>query len=266
MAASAAGVAQIVRRRGERMIAMSKTAVIIPAAGRGERFGSQEKKIFAKLDGRAVFLRTVEQFCQREDVCQTILAVAPEDEDEVRHRYGANLGFMGVQLVVGGAERFQTVAKAMEAVRDDADLVAVHDAVRCCVTPAMVDAVFAEAGKTGAAILAAPLSGTIKRVSEALVIDATLPREGLYEAQTPQVFRRSLLVEAYAKLGEFDGEPTDDAQLVEALGHPVSVVVSDLSNLKITTKGDLALAAAILKFRPAPRPSSPRGPFEEAQW
>jgi len=244
---------------------MAKIAVIIPAAGRGERFGGTEKKTFAKVEGRAIFLRSIEHFLQREDVCQTILAIAPEDQEEIKAKYAANLGFMGVKLVIGGAERFETVAKALEAVSADAEFVAVHDAVRCCVSTEMIDAVFAEAQKTGAAILAAPLVGTIKRVSAAKVVDATVPREGLYEAQTPQVFRKSLILEAYARLKDFEGEPTDDSQLVEALGHPVSVVPSDGTNLKITTKGDLTLAAAIIRSRPKPRPTA-MGPFQEAQW
>lgn len=244
---------------------MAKIAVIIPAAGKSERFGGNEKKTFAKVDGRAVFLRSIELFLQREDVCQTILAVAPEDQEEMKSKYAANLGFMGVKLVVGGEQRFQTVAKALEIVSEEAEFVAVHDAARCCVSTDMIDAVFAEVQKTGAAILAAPLVGTIKRVSAARVVDATVPREGLYEAQTPQVFRKSLLLEAYAKLAGFEGEPTDDAQLVEILGHPISVVPSDGTNLKITTRGDLTLAAAIIKSRPKPK-VSPMGPFQEAQW
>jgi len=245
---------------------MAKFAVIIPAAGKGERFGGTEKKIFAKIDGRAVFLRSIEAFLNREDVCQTILAIAPEDQDEMKSRYAANLGFMGVRLLIGGAERFETVAKALEVVSEEADYVAVHDAVRCCVSTEMIDAVFAAALKTQAAILAAPLHGTIKRVSGANVIEATVPREGLYEAQTPQVFKKALLLEAYRRRAEFSGLPTDDSQLVEALGHPVSVVTSDFTNLKITTRADLTLAAAILKSRPKPKPSGPMGPFGEAQW
>lgn len=245
---------------------MAKIAVILPAAGKSERFGGKEKKIFAKIDNRPVFLRSIEAFLQREDVCQTILAVAPDDDADVRQKFGANLGFMGVKLVVGGVERFETVSKALAAVSEEAEFVAVHDAVRCCVSNEMIDAVFAEAQKTGAAILASPLHGTIKRVSEAKVIDETIPRAGLYEAQTPQVFRKSLLLEAYSKVADVQGQVTDDAQLVESLGHPVSVVVSDPSNLKITTQGDLTLAAAILKSRPMRKPSGPRNPFEEAQW
>ena len=245
---------------------MAKYAVIIPAAGKGERFGGSENKIFAKLDGRPIFLRTLELFINREDVCQTILVVSGGDMTEMKSRYGANLGFMGVQIAEGGARRFDSVRSALAAVREDAEFIAVHDAVRPCASSGMIDAVFAEAAKTGAAILAAPLHGTIKRVSESGVIDATVPRENLYEAQTPQVFRRDLLQNAYANAPEDAQGITDDALLVERMGHPVSVVKSDPSNLKITAREDVTLANAILKARPAVKPARKLGAFEEAQW
>jgi 2-C-methyl-D-erythritol 4-phosphate cytidylyltransferase len=158
---------------------MAKAAVIIVAAGKSTRFGGNEKKIFTKVDGQPLFLRSIGQFINREDVCQTILVVSPADQDDVKQKYGANLGFMGVQLAVGGAERADSVQNGLNLVRDDAELVAIHDAARPCVTEGMIDAVFAEAAKTGAAILASPLRGTIKRVSESKVIDETLSREGI---------------------------------------------------------------------------------------
>ena len=244
---------------------MPKFSVIVPAAGRSERFGGDDKKVFAKLDGRPVFLRTLERFVTRPDVCQTILAVAQDDLDRVKSSYGANLGFMNVQLVAGGNQRFETVAAALKTIMDDAAFVAVHDAARPCVSDAQIDAVFAEAVNSGAAILAAPVTATLKRVSGAKVIEETVARQSLVEAQTPQVFRRELIVEAYAQSPQSDDDITDDAQLVERTGHPVAIVDSDASNLKITTKADLRLAAAILKARPAKR--APRlGAFEEAQW
>ena len=245
---------------------MGKVAVIIVAAGKGERFGGSENKVFAKIDGQPMFLRSIQHFLNRDDICQTILTVAPEDEEQVKQKFGANLGFMGVKAGIGGATRAESVAKSLELVEADAELVVIHDAARPCVTRGMIDAVLAEAAKTGAAILAARLRGTIKRVSGCGVVDQTMPREGLWEAQTPQVFKRSVIMEAYAKRGEFQGEPTDDAQLVEALGHPVAVVECDFSNLKITTKADLTLAGAIIKSRPVEKPKGLVSPFEEAQW
>ncbi len=244
---------------------MPRISVIIAAAGRAERFGGAERKTFAKLDGRPVFLRSVEHFITRQDVCQTILAVASDDLDKMKSSYGANLGFMGVKLVEGGTRRCDTVRAGLDVVSDDADLVAVHDASRPCVTADLIDAVFAEAAKTGAAILAAPIVGTIKRVGESMVVEQTEPRAGLFEAQTPQVFRKDVLLDAYAKVDTTRDDITDDAQIVELSGHPVAIVKSDLTNMKITTKADMALANAILKARPS-KPAPRLGAFEEAQW
>lgn len=244
---------------------MKKFAVIIAAAGKGDRFGLKGSKIFAKVGERPVFIRAIELFIHRADVCQTIVAVSPEDAEQVREKYGANLGFMGVELSEGAAVRWQTVRQALAAVREDADYVAVHDAARICTTTEMIDRVFAEATKSGAAILAAPLTGTIRRVSAAGVLEETVAREGLFEAQTPQVFRKDILLDAYAKAAE-DCQATDDAEMAAAAGHAVTVVESDLSNLKITYPGDIVLAGAILKSRPKPKPLASRGPFEEAQW
>lgn len=245
---------------------MPKYCVIVPAAGKAERFGGAEKKTFAKIDGRAVFLRSLEHFINRPDVCQTILAVAPEDVATVKTTYGPNLGFMGIKLVEGGARRCDTIAAALKIVSADAEYVAIHDAARPCVTTEMIDAVFAEAVKSAAAILAAPVVGTVKLVSAARVIEKTVDRSGLYEAQTPQVFRKDVILTAYAKLASDPTlDPTDDAELVEQSGHAVSVVVADASNLKITTKGDLTLAGAIIRSRPA-RTVPRMGAFEEAKW
>jgi 2-C-methyl-D-erythritol 4-phosphate cytidylyltransferase len=172
---------------------------------------------------------------------------------------------MGVKLVEGGKERHETVAKALEQVKAEAEFVAVHDAVRPCVTEEMIDRVFAQAEKSGAAILAAPVLSTLKRVGTANVIENTIDREGLWEAQTPQVFRKDWLTEAYSKRDKAGESITDDAQLVEAIGKKVSVVEADLSNLKITLPRDIRLAQAILKSRP-PAKAKGLGAFEEAQW
>ena len=245
---------------------MPKFSVIVPAAGKSERFGSSQKKTFAKLDGRPIFIRSLESFINREDVCQTILAVAPEDAETMKSSYGANLAFMGVRLVEGGARRCDTVAAALKVVSDDAEYIAIHDAARPCVAADRIDAVFAEAVKSGAAILACPLVGTIKRVADSQTIETTVPRAGLYEAQTPQVFRKDLLLDAYKRLDELSSEEiTDDSQAVELAGHPVRIVPADATNLKITTKGDMALGNAILKTR-ASKPVRRLGAFEEAQW
>ncbi len=240
--------------------------VIICAAGASRRFGGKRKKPFVDVAGRAVFLRSAELFTDRQDVKQVLLAISPEDEELVKVKWGANLGFFGVKICFGADERFDTVAKAMELIKDDIDLIAVHDAVRCCITEKWIDAVFAEAGKTGAAILASAVVATIKEAKDN-TITKTVDRAGLWEAQTPQVFDADLLRKAYANLANLDKSTiSDDAQLVEAIGRKVSIVEADSSNIKITRQSDVAIAEAILKSRPKPKPKGPRGPYIEAEW
>jgi 2-C-methyl-D-erythritol 4-phosphate cytidylyltransferase len=246
---------------------MAKFAVILPAAGKSSRFKDRDKKPFSTLDGRAVWLRTAEQFVTRDDVIQTILVVAPEDREKFRSRYQANIAFMNVQIVDGGAERFESVANALKVVKPEADLVAIHDAVRPCLTEGLIAGVFAEAARTGAALLAVPVNDTLKQVSAQRQVEATVARKGLWQAQTPQVFRRDWLQEAYANRAKLGKDVTDDAQLVEAAGHPVHVVEGAPTNIKITTKSDLILAEAILKAMPKPKPQGPAHPFaEEEMW
>lgn len=241
-------------------------AVIICAAGASSRFGGNRKKPFFEVAGKAAFLYSLELFSNRDDVKQILLAISPDDEELVSVKWGANLQFFKTKACFGGDERFDTVAKALELVKDDINLVAVHDAVRCCVTDKWIDACIIKAGETGAAILACPVVGTVKKVKDSTIVE-TVDRAGLYEAQTPQIFEAGLLKKAYANLATLDkSKISDDSQLVEALGHEVSIVETDCSNIKITTQADVAVAAAILKSRPKSIPKGPAGPYGEAQW
>ncbi len=245
---------------------MKKAAVIICAAGASARFGGNRKKPFVEVGGRAAFLRSIEFFESKDNVSQIILAISPDDDELVRLKWGPNLSFYGVKLCHGGSERFETVAKAMELLDDDIEIVAVHDAVRCCLTNQWVEDVFEKAQQTKAAILAARVIGTLKKADNKLISE-TIDRDNLYEAQTPQVFDRALLQKAYKNISNVDKTRiTDDAALVEALGEKVSIVETDHSNIKITRKSDLPIAEAIISNRPKPKPAGPGGPFIEAQW
>src|SRR5437016_5821293 len=133
---------------------MAKFAVILPAAGQSSRFRDKEKKPFALLDGRAVWLRAAELFITRTDVCQCIIVVAKNDQETFRRRYGANLAFMNVQIADGGSERFESVANALVMVKPEAEFIAIHDVVLPCLTQELTDFVFAIAENTGAALLA----------------------------------------------------------------------------------------------------------------
>ena len=244
---------------------MKKISVIICAAGASSRFGKSKKKQFTDIAGRAAFVRSIELFSERSDVKQIILAISKEDEELIRVKYGANLGFFGVKLCHGGAERFETVAKATELLRDDIDIVAVHDAVRCCAKDDWIDKVIKKADQTGAAMLAAPVVATIKKVTDGTITD-TVDRSNLYEAQTPQVFKMDIFKKAYDNLDKLDRTKiSDDSQLVEAIGEKVAIVETDATNIKITNGGDIAIAEAIIKSRPKPGPKGPAGPYEESE-
>lgn len=241
-------------------------AAIICAAGASKRFGGKRKKAFVDVAGRAVFLRSIELFSNRDDVKQVLLGIAPEDEELVSVKWGPNLKFFDVLIFMGGAERFDTVNKGIELIKDGIDLIAVHDACRCCVTEEIIDSTIGAAAKSGAAIPACPITATIKQAKDN-IISQTVDRTGLYEAQTPQIFSASLLKKAYENLKNLDrSKISDDSQLVEALGHKVTIVKADSSNIKITRQSDIAVAEAILKSRPKLTPKGPIGPYIEAQW
>jgi 2-C-methyl-D-erythritol 4-phosphate cytidylyltransferase len=244
-------------------------AVVIPAAGKSSRFGGHEKKPFTSLDGRPVWLRSTELFWTRDDVTKVYLVIAPEDREEFRTRFGHVIAFANAEVVDGGAERFDSVANALNRIGESVEFVAVHDAVRPLTPSGVIDAVFATARKHGAAMPAIPVADTLKQVDPATNrITATVPRDQLWQAQTPPVFRREWLVEAYSKRRTLTEPITDDAQLVEALGHAVFVVPGSPVNFKITKKDDLDLAESILKSRAAKKgPSRPAAAFDdEAKW
>jgi len=241
---------------------VAKFAVILPAAGRSSRFRDKHyKKPFAPLANRAVWLHSAERFLGRKDVVQLILVIAAEDREQFNFKFGSNVAILGVDVVHGGAERSDSVEAALARVKTEADFVCVHDAARPCLTDQWIDTIFEAAERSGAAIFAIPVAGTLKRVDAGHKIQETVARQGLWEAQTPQVFRRELLLEAYARRGSF--QATDDAQLVERLGKPVTVVPGSPINLKITSRQDLQLAEHALKALPKPKFQGPVHPFAD---
>jgi 2-C-methyl-D-erythritol 4-phosphate cytidylyltransferase len=259
-----------------------KIAVILPAAGTGSRFiqaagpssSLPQNKLEIDLGGRPVFLRAIERFLKRPGVEQIILAVNPDTIDEFKFRWGDKLGFHGVQVVPGGkAERWETVLKALDAVKPGCTHAAIHDAARPLTSGKLIDRTF-EAAQTHAAVIPGlPVSATLKRVGpvetkeekdpldailgatgkprlEVRKVLATVDRRDAVEIQTPQVFELALLRRAYAQItsGQLKGEGiTDDAGLVEALGEPVYVVEGEVTNLKITRPDDLSLALAYVQ-------------------
>lgn len=241
---------------------MARFAVILPAAGKSSRFHDQHyKKPFIPLDNRPVWMHSAERFLNRDDVAQVILVISPEDRSFFFEKFGGNVAILGIEVVDGGSERTDSVANALARVRDDVEMVAIHDAARPCLADEWITKVFDVALETGAAILAIPVSGTLKRSGPNQNILETVSRNELWEAQTPQVFRRQLLIDAYERRG--GGRATDDAELVERFGHPVKLVMGSPINLKITTKEDLRFASHALKALPKPKIFGPNHPFAD---
>ena len=244
---------------------MPNFSVIMPAAGKSSRFTDKHyKKPFVPLANRAVWLHSAEKFLNRDDVKQLMIVVAEEDLQWFQDKFSANVTILGVEVIRGGATRTESVAAALNHLRDDIEFVAVHDAARPCLVDAWIEKIFAKAMEVGAAMPAIPVTHTLKRASVAEGVESTVSREGLWQGQTPQVFRRDWIEQAYAQRGE--DSATDDAHLVEKTGHPIAIVLGSNMNIKLTTKEDLRIAEALLKVLPKPKLSGPGHPFTDDLW
>ena len=226
---------------------MSRAAAIVPAAGRGARIGFKTPKTFIDLGGVPLLARTIAALAasRRLAVIQPVLPRTHlalfASRVLARHRWERCL-----PAVAGGRERQDSVAAGLRALPDDIDIVLIHDGARPFVTTALVDRVLAEARRHGAAIAAVPVPDTVKRVSPDLFVDGTVERRALWLAQTPQAFQVNLLREAHERARAAGLDATDDAALVEVLGHPVRVVPGSRLNFKVTTREDLAIARALV--------------------
>lgn len=227
-------------------VTLGSVAAIVPAAGSGRRFGSEQNKLFAVLAGKPLWFHAVERLASRPEVGRIVLAIAEADRARFVEQREQLAQRNQIEFCSGGAERSDSVAAALQAIGGDGSIrwVAVHDAARPLVPAKDLAAVFAIASQCGAAILAAPISGTIKRSLLAGASSQTVDRSGLYVALTPQVFRIDWLRAAYARHRGFP--VTDDAQLVERMGYHVALVPGSADNLKITFPEDLPIAEALL--------------------
>lgn len=229
-----------------------KVAVILPAAGLGTRMGrpSAEKtgtsrKQFMLLEGSPILMHTVRKFAASDRVSEIVVAVRSEDIEWVGEMLAGEFSKSRVRVVEGGDSRQQSVEHGLRSLRSEADLVAVHDAVRPFIELEIIHKVFDEAAESGAAIVGVPVVDTVKQVSKGtgkVKIRATIPREKLVLAQTPQVFRRELLERAFQLSREDGFIGTDEASMVERLDVDVNVVMGSDRNIKITKPGDMELA------------------------
>ena len=222
---------------------------IIVAGGKGTRFGGNRPKQFLEINGTPVIVHALRQF-ERAQQIDRVAVVVPAGEVNSFQFLVEEYGLKKVWHVVGGGEtRAQSVKHGLSAI-DSADIVAVHDAVRPLVTPEEIDQVLlAAANGSGAAILVAPISETIKEVDQNRIVK-TVPRAQLRRALTPQCFSLDILQRAYQDLDEIESlhiDVTDDSFLVERLGITVTTVEGSARNIKITNQDDLAFAETVLK-------------------
>ncbi|GAB4331204.1 MAG: 2-C-methyl-D-erythritol 4-phosphate cytidylyltransferase [Candidatus Abyssubacteria bacterium] len=224
-----------------------RVAAIIPAAGRGVRMRSARSKILSPLLGKPLILWAIDPFLRLDSASEILIAVSAEDADAVgacvRGRRTA------VRLIRGGETRQESVANCLREARHDCDMVAVHDAARPLLTDQLLGGVLAEAAEHGAAIAAVPCKDTVKQCNEEGFVERTLDRSRLWLVQTPQCFRRELLVEAYEKALSGGVTATDDSALVERLGVAVRVVFGSYENIKVTTPEDIPVCEEILRRR-----------------
>lgn len=232
-----------------------RVAGVIVAAGRGTRYGSPDK-VMLLLQGRPV-LEWVLQAFSGSLASEIVIVVGGAIRGSVEALV-AGIGLStAIRFVAGGDRRQDSVACGVAAVGDEIDLITIHDAARPLVSASLIDRTIERAVLTGAAIAASPVTDTLKRVGDDLAILETVAREGLWAAQTPQVFDRQLLVRAYATPTFQDQTFTDEAALFEALGHRVAIVPNYDPNPKVTHPGDLALIQALLAVRSDPREPLP---------
>ena len=221
------------------ILAQKRIAGLIPAAGSGARMGGHVAKPFLRLGEREILARTLDVFERCAVIDEVWVIVAAKNLSACR-RIIERYGFCKVRgVVAGGASRQESVWRGLQRIDAAIDLVVVHDGVRPFVTESVLQETLGCAAQCGAAVAAVPLRDTLKRVSEEGEVEATLPRKNLWRTQTPQAFQRHLLIAAYRQAWERDLCATDDASLLESVGHPVKVVSGLESNVKITTPADL---------------------------
>lgn len=230
---------------------------LIVAGGKGARFRSRLPKQYHALSGVPILTRTLHAFDRCDVIDRIVLVVPPEDIAFVRDAMIAPAGFCKrIDVLGGGRRRQDSVFNGLAAVPRDGSLVVIHDAVRPFVTGEIITACTHAARQHGACIAALPVWDTLKRVSDSGCIEATLPRERVWMAQTPQAFHADLIRAAHRHAQREHVSATDDADLVERLGAVVHVLPGSSRNIKITTAEDLVLAAALLGISEAP--SEPR--------
>lgn len=226
---------------------MTTKALIIPAAGSGSRMNKDTPKPYLELSGKTILEHTIRCFLSLSGLDQVLVATSEEYLERGQQILSYILpDHIDGKCLAGGQERQDSIYNALTML-SDVDLVIVHDAVRPFVKFEYIDQCCQVASQKDAAILGIPAKDTVKRVNDQQLVEETPSRKYMWQTQTPQVFRRKLILEAYRKARQDSFVGTDDASLVERMGHKVQVVEGDRSNFKITYPLDLKLAQLLIE-------------------
>ena len=229
---------------------MSKIAAIIPASGTGVRMGQRIAKPYLLMDSIPILVHTLRVFEESPLIDAIILVVRNNDKTNVHDDIILPFGFTKVTNIVSGGEmRQDSIRNALPFLADNHCLVVVHDGVRPLVEHHILEQVIEAAQRTGAAIVGVPVKDTCKTIDTNFFVQKTINRHGLYQIQTPQVFKKEILLAAYQEAYQNGFYGTDDASLVEQMGLPIKVVTGSYENIKITTPDDLYRAEFIVRER-----------------
>ncbi|MBA7481622.1 2-C-methyl-D-erythritol 4-phosphate cytidylyltransferase [subsurface metagenome] len=225
-----------------------KAGAVIVAGGQGTRMGTDIPKQLLKLGGITILERTIKPFVTCTEIVQIVIVAAENIIDHIKTIISGSLSDDKlISVVTGGPERQDSVLNGIYALDEDIGIVVIHDAVRPFITDGLVTECLRTAETFGAVSVMRPLSETVKVVKDGVVVE-TPDRSTLRITQTPQAFRKELIIEAHKKAKEDGFTGTDDCMLVEHLGHPVHVIEGSDMNIKITTRADLKIAEAILEL------------------
>jgi len=226
-----------------------KNVALILAAGKGARLGTEKEKAFVPLLGKPLLAWTLSVFTSFPSIHEIVLVVPPGREETCRNEVLSPHGFEKARMVVGGAERQDSLQNGFAAIDEPCNLVVIHDGVRPFLDHGSLRKALDAAEEHGASVVAVPLKDTIKIGDERGMVQTTLDRSRLWSVQTPQTYRYDILRQALAEARKMHVHGTDDASLVERMGKPVKIVTGSYENIKITTPEDMLLGEMLLQRR-----------------
>jgi len=223
--------------------------VIVPVAGKGKRFGGEIPKQFYKITGQPIIFHTVKNLITSPLISGGVIICGENDRDQIQEILNPIPEFpKKFKIIFGGEKRQDSVYKGFMEIEGDTDFVLIHDGARPFVSHELIESCVQEAQKFDACIAAIPVNDTIKKVENG-IINETVDRSELYQAQTPQVFKYDILKESFKKSKIENCYFTDEAALVENTGFTVHIVQGDFKNIKITTHDDLVIAENLAEQR-----------------